>query len=155
MAVAVAPAEQVVAAKAKKQVFVDDDKYYRFTIQLGQACRWRDKGPGQWRHDRQSDVLGEVETTHYKHHAAIHVDSGPLDGRNMNGLIQASNDWIDANKRSERPAGEIQRQLLVYDVVECKPPALSGARGTMLAEMCRAIASETVKAVVSEMKATK
>jgi len=99
--------------------WLDDKKAYTFTLQLGAKMQWRQYKGGMWRRDPnfQASLTNEGDKG-YLHFAAVHVNVGPFTGKLINGLISGMAKWLVANREKKPGAGQIDRQLLVLDVVE-------------------------------------
>ena len=102
----------------KKMDYVPEDAFYRMVIQVGPSMAWgKIRGSDQWV-QREQRFAGDKEKIYdpvYKIH-----EVSPADGEMANGLISASNEWIDQNSRRDknRPEGLLNRQLVVLSCVK-------------------------------------
>lgn len=129
------------AAEAKRMDVVADGKFYKVTFQLGPKRSFGAAFPSQaWKENKSP--LGEEST----YDPVYSVFEQILDSRNVNGLIQESNDWQASNLR-QKIEGEINRMLVVIDVKEAKdyvPPRVSFMRGGMSMEWFQMLVESAV-----------
>lgn len=143
-------ATALTADEVQQLEFVDDDKAYYVTLQIGANVRWREHGGGKWRRDTtfSSDDAAEKQ---FIHDAQLHQRVGPYSGRIVNGLIAGHNRWKELNT-ARKNGGEVQRQLVVLATEETDvEPVDSGARFFKFEKMIRDVAREVASAVVAEM----
>jgi hypothetical protein len=139
----------ITVGKVPELTYVDDDKSYYLTLQIGHGTRWRKYGGGQWKQD--PNLSQDAKEKVMVHHPAIHERCGPFSGPCVNGLIALHNKWRLRN-REKATGGEIQRQLLVLATEETVDQPIDAAAGGMrMAAMIRAIVKETVTAVMEEV----
>uniref|UniRef100_A0A6M3LA60 Uncharacterized protein n=1 Tax=viral metagenome TaxID=1070528 RepID=A0A6M3LA60_9ZZZZ len=149
-ATAVKTADQLLAADVHELEYVDDDKSYYVTLQLGQACRWRKFTGGQWLVDTDNRS-SDPNKKSYRHVPAIYERAGPFVGLTVNGLISKHNQWRKLNS-SHNKGGEIQHQLLVLATEETTDLHADASHGEpAMGRLIRSIVKETVTAVMDEM----
>lgn len=143
-------ADSVLAADVRELEYVDDEKAYYVTMQIGQSCRWRQFAGGRWVVDTENRSSNPNEKS-YKHVPAIYERAGPFVGLTVNGLISEHNKWRKLNS-SHNKGGEIQHQLLVLATEETTdPPADVSHSEPAMGRLIRSIVKETVCAVMDEM----
>jgi hypothetical protein len=91
---------------------VQDDRYYKVTMQFGASRTWRREYRGQKRTPVATSQPGEVEL---RHNPRLFIDQGPFSGKIVNGLIQEHAEWLE-KFRHKQPDGELDHQLLVLGV---------------------------------------
>lgn len=139
---------------------VDPSKTYRATLQLGQARRWRQFNGGNIVTKATRPSTGrdgdEIDVDHVP---AVHA-IGPFSGALMNGLIEAANKWLRANRGQEKPNGLIQRMLYVSDIRETSEfPADNansrrGPAGGITVEMLDHIIEHTARVTIESVKSS-
>lgn len=143
-------ADPIIAADVRELEYVDDDKSYYVTLQLGESCQWRKFAGGRWVVDTENRS-SDSNKKFYRHVPAIYERAGPFVGLTVNGLISKHNQWRKLNA-SHNKGGEIQRQLLVLATEETTDPAADPSHSEpAMGRMIRSIVRETVCAVMDEM----
>jgi hypothetical protein len=128
-----------------------EDRWYTVGLQIGCNARWREYGGGHWIVESQSVANGEKR---YKHVPALHK-TAPLDGSTVNGLIEAHNRFLAANRAGHKAEGDIGRGILVLGFEETKAPeaqlaGLPFGLEVLLTKAAEAAATAAVAAVMTK-----
>lgn len=104
---------------------IERSKNYKIALQFGSMARWR-KYYGRKRKVVPSDTPGKVNYVHDP--KIVYVDEA-ISGKELAGLAQSHNDWIEAY-RTKDPAdnkGHVDRQMMIlaFDPTNDLPPELS------------------------------
>lgn len=102
---------------------VDNNGWYRVTIQIGARRRWRKYGGGRVR-----NIEIDAKRTRQLFVASVHA-TDPIDGRTVNGLIESHNKWLQANHEHSMPHGHPIHMLAVTDVEACDKPEATTVSG--------------------------
>lgn len=130
--------------------FVDDNKSYRFLLQLGSNNRWRKYNGGDWKRNPEGDSKdGDMKA--WRHVSAVH-EVGPLFGRELNGLISSANKWLDCNVNHVRPDGDINRMIWVSQIEETDELPDRGPIRRLNAKSIELIASSVAKGLMEQMQ---
>lgn len=115
MSKAKAPIPPLAANEVTRLEFVDDNKNYYVTLQMGSKRSWRN-WEGQPRKIEPSNSGGFARV----HNPVVFEHIGPFSGRITNGLISHHNEWLkDYNHREKNKwSGHLDRQLLVLETEE-------------------------------------
>jgi hypothetical protein len=101
---------------AEPIAFVDNELFYKVTMQLGAQCSWR-----EYHGTRNREVVaGANGDLHHTHKWKIHAQAGPFTGRIVNGLISHQNEWLKKYRKREGWQGHIDRALLILDIQETR-----------------------------------
>ena len=95
---------------------VDPTKFYRVALQMGAGYSWRNMS-GRKRQAKLDPASGK---TLLHHDPKIHEDVGPLNGKEVNGLIQAHKEWLAAYQQRDTNSwqGHLDQQILVLSIAQ-------------------------------------
>jgi hypothetical protein len=166
----------LLAAEAVPLAPVDNEKWYKVTLQIGAGNRWREFCGGRWETTKTEEIdfghgAPKQRKRHMQHIPALHV-ARRLDGETVNGLIGEHNLWLRENQAcGPRPRmfdddgvvnqqllrGNISRQLLVVSVEQDEPPQAveDSRRLAEIAIICRGVVTALVESGVLSPSATK
>jgi len=136
-------------ASAVPPAFVDQTKFYRVALQMGAGYSWRNMS-GRKRKAMLDPSTGKVM---HHHDPKVFEDVGPLNGKEVNGLIQSHADWLAAYQQRDANSwkGHLDQQILVLDIVQTtemparEKKALAGAVdivGLLESLVTRAVANQ-------------
>lgn len=103
-------------ASAAPPEFVDNSKFYRVALQMGAGYSWRNMS-GRKRAARLDPASGK---TLLHHDPKVYEDVGPLNGKEVNGLIQAHAEWLAAYQQRDANSwkGHLDQQILVLSIAQ-------------------------------------
>lgn len=120
---------------------IERSKNYKVALQFGSMARWR-KYYGRKRKPAPSDTPGK---TNWVHDPKIVYLEEAVSGRELAGLAQSHNDWIEAY-RTKDPAdnkGHVDRQMMIltFEQTTDLPPSLSKKKvdGGFVVDVMRAL----------------
>ncbi len=129
----------------------DERKFYAVTFQLGANRRWREFNNGRWEPDPSKDDP-QRQLRGLRHVPAVHT-ADHVPGAIVNGLVSIHNDFLRANRERDQRFGDVNRMLLVLDVVESHPPRaivnLPPGFEEMMAAMIKTAAESAAVAAVN------
>lgn len=134
---------------------IERSKNYKIALQFGSMARWR-KYYGRKRKVVPSDTPGKVNYVHDP--KIVYVDEA-ISGRELAGLAQSHNDWIEAY-RTKDPAdnkGHVDRQMMIlaFEQTTELPPELSKKKvdGGFVVDVLRALVSKEIGDISSKSPA--
>jgi hypothetical protein len=113
----------------------DPTGWYRVRVACGPSRMWRHIGPGRWVHDHDevtSTPYGEKRLKHYVLEPAV-GEVEYLSGKELNGLLTASNRWVSLNQFVQSVRLPIYNSDSGQDRGTCNPDRIEGDVSRMLA----------------------
>lgn len=141
-------------ASAVPPEFVDQTKFYRVALQMGAGYSWRNMS-GRKRAAKLDPATGKVM---HHHDPKVYEDVGPLNGREVNGLIQAHKEWLTAYQQRDANSwqGHLDQQILVLGITQTtEMPAKEKRALTGSVDVIGLLESLVTRAVANQKPAAK